>query len=1382
MKKNTSKEYHIAHFGAFDLFSYGDTLFPVVFEREMRERFGDEISIDLFAAKESNHPYNDLPHVYSIDQFEKMHTSNPYDALVIGGGELINFTQIQYNTINGESTNYEVGDLWEKPQKIAEKIGVPVLWNCVGVSSEFTDESEKERIRSACLNLSYISVRDVYSKQKLENSIHITNVYNISDMLWLLNKHFSRDLLKEIRKKLAKEYVFLNEKYMILQYGTSKNYETVAKNIAKIATEKKCQLVSLIINYCHEDKQITDNICKSGLAISFDRMLTPLEIMAVISGAEFFFGTSLHGNLTAMSYDVENICLDMYPTFVSKIDGMFEMLNQSYRIVNSANKLCNSYNNVIRQSSHLDTQKNIIIIQDRLKKHFDRIGDIIEGEKMERVTIDNKYNGDNRYVKAIINSAFRDEIMIFNNRIGNEESYHIDEIDSGETTITFYISGIFSIKALKVVSKGAPLTFLVDDSIYSIGKTFKDSFTLKLKSAEKIDVEILLQLENGILIENQYYIMKSEQLLHDNENYKTELIRKNAHVDYMIDKEREYQTLINSQKDDLLHKDLELNESKQYLEQKTAELNENKQCLEQVTLELNDNRQFIGNLNEQIEQLKINLKEKDNVINNKNAHIEQLLVSERNYVNIYNSKAVRLVRKWWAFKEWMFPQNSKRRFFAKIIKKFVKHPIYMLKKLTPDRIKRTAQYLKSEDVSQLENRLELATIDANEQKYCERMALDLFPVRDNICSIDDVEKLIIPYYKNPKVSIVIPVYNQIHYTYNCLKSIIQNTGDVPYEIIIADDCSTDLTKDIKLFVDNLNVEKTEINMRFLKNCNNAARNAKGEYILFLNNDTQVQKNWLKPLVDLIERDSTIGMVGSKLVYSDGRLQEAGGILWKDGSAWNYGHLQDPSASEFDYVKEVDYISGASIMIRSSLWKEIGGFDEFFAPAYCEDSDLAFEVRKHGYKVMYQPLSVVVHFEGVSNGTDTSSGQKAYQIVNQKKFVQKWGELLNKEHYPNAENVFIARDRSRNKPVILFIDHYVPQYDKDAGSRTVFQYVKLFVNQGFNVKFIGDNFYRHEPYTTALQQMGVEVLYGPYYANNWKKWIQENGQFIKYAFLNRPHIAVKYIDFIREHTNAKIIYYGHDLHFLREKRQYEITGDEKTLKNSDEWKQKEFSLMKKSDVTYYPSIVEVNEIHSIDSSINVKAIVPYFFDDLKVKDYIMDERKDIMFIGGFGHTPNVDAVLWIANEIMPIVWESIPEMRLFVLGSNPTDEIKELNSEKIVVKGYVSDDELDAFYNKTRISVVPLRYGAGIKGKIIEAMKNGIPCITTDVGAEGIIGSENVLGIANTTEDLAHLIISLYNDETTLSEMSKKSYEYIEKNYTSINALKTIAKDFDIVLE
>ena len=365
--------------------------------------------------------------------------------------------------------------------------------------------------------------------------------------------------------------------------------------------------------------------------------------------------------------------------------------------------------------------------------------------------------------------------------------------------------------------------------------------------------------------------------------------------------------------------------------------------------------------------------------------------------------------------------------------------------------------------------------------------------------IEDYKKLEFKEYDNPTVSIVIPVYNQFGYTYNCLRSILERSGDVTYEVIIADDVSNDLTKKITEVANGIKVVRNSKNQRFLKNCNNAAKHARGKYILFLNNDTQVQKDWLKPLVDLIESDERIGMVGSKLIYSDGTLQEAGGIIWADapGHAWNYGNGQNPDKPEFNYVKEVDYISGAAIMIRRNIWEEVGGFDEYFAPAYCEDSDLAFMLRSKGYKVMYQPLSVVVHFEGKSNGTDLSSGVKKYQVENSEKLFKKWETAL-KDNASSEDDLFHARDRSYGKKTILVIDHYVPQFDKDAGSKTTWQYLKMFVKMGYNVKFMGDNFFKDEPYTTALQQIGIEVLYGIWFSKNYKQWIIDNQDFIDFV--------------------------------------------------------------------------------------------------------------------------------------------------------------------------------------------------------------------------------------------------------------------------------------------
>lgn len=635
--------------------------------------------------------------------------------------------------------------------------------------------------------------------------------------------------------------------------------------------------------------------------------------------------------------------------------------------------------------------------------------------------------------------------------------------------------------------------------------------------------------------------------------------------------------------------------------------------------------------------------------------------------------------------------------------------------------------------------------------------------------------------KEPMVSIVIPVYNQIHYTYLCLQSILEHTKDVSYEVIIADDVSTDATEHLSEFAENIVICRNSINQGFLRNCNNAAKAARGKYVMFLNNDTQVTEGWLSSLVNLIESDDTIGMVGSKLVYPDGRLQEAGGIIWSDGSGWNYGRLDDPDKAEYNYVKDVDYISGAAILLSAGLWKQIGGFDERFAPAYCEDSDLAFEVRKAGYRVVYQPLSKVIHFEGVSNGTDVNgTGLKRYQVENSRKLKEKWAEEFKKQCVnTGSPNPFRARERSMGKPVIVVVDHYVPTYDRDAGSKTTFQYLKMFLKKGYVVKFVGDNYLREEPYTTTLQQMGIEVLYGPEYVTGIWDWFEKNGKEIDIAYLNRPHIATKYVDFISERTDIKIIYYGHDLHFLREFREYELTGDVQKKRDSDYWKSIEFTLMRKAAMSYYPSNVEVEAIHEQDINIPVKAITAYVYEEfLEELNKDFAKREGLLFVGGFAHPPNADAVLWFAKEVFPRIREKL-EVNFYIVGSKVTDEIKALEQpgSGIIVKGFVSEGELAELYRTCRIVVVPLRYGAGVKGKVVEAIYNGAPIVTTSVGSEGIPGVEDVLVIKDKPDDFADAVAELYQNEEKLLSLAEKTQEYIKNHFSIDAAWSVIEEDF-----
>jgi GT2 family glycosyltransferase len=220
-------------------------------------------------------------------------------------------------------------------------------------------------------------------------------------------------------------------------------------------------------------------------------------------------------------------------------------------------------------------------------------------------------------------------------------------------------------------------------------------------------------------------------------------------------------------------------------------------------------------------------------------------------------------------------------------------------------------------------------------------------------------RLSFPIAQDPNISIIIPVFNNWSFTYNCLRSLsLYNRGSC--EIIIVDNNSTDETPKLLAAVEGIQVLTNETNEVFVNACNQAAAVAKGNFLIFLNNDTEVSEGWLDAMLAPFADDST-GIVGAKLVYPDGSLQDAGGIIWSDGNGCNYGHGDNPDLPQYSYRKPVDYCSGACLMIRHTLWREIGGFDQRFAPAYYEDANLCFTVRSLAYKVTYQPPARIVHY-------------------------------------------------------------------------------------------------------------------------------------------------------------------------------------------------------------------------------------------------------------------------------------------------------------------------------------------------------------------------------------------------------------------------------------
>ena len=409
------------------------------------------------------------------------------------------------------------------------------------------------------------------------------------------------------------------------------------------------------------------------------------------------------------------------------------------------------------------------------------------------------------------------------------------------------------------------------------------------------------------------------------------------------------------------------------------------------------------------------------------------------------------------------------------------------------------------------------------------------PLRDT-----DLADLRLPTSDHPLVSVIIPCFAKPWLTLQCLRSIARFPPAAPFEVIVADDASGDAGVELLKKVAGIRLEVNPTNLGFTKSCNRIAQLAKGDYLFFLNNDTLVCENWLEPLLAVFDRFPDAGLAGSKLLFPDGTLQEAGGIIWDDGSAWNYGRSDDPDKPEYNYVRETDYISGCAILVPRALWEKLGGFDEDFAPAYCEDSDLALRIRAAGRKVYYCPFSMIVHLEGLSLGKDVTSGIKSHQIANTNKLYERWRETLSKENFSPGAEVMRARDRTLNRKIALVVDHYIPQPDQDAGSRTMLAIIESLQYAGYIVKFWPDNLAFDPEYTVALQSLGVEVFYGfGYYFDD---WIRQNGHAISLAVLSRPAFATRYIGPLRKHSKATVVYYGHDLHFQRMGMEAERTGD------------------------------------------------------------------------------------------------------------------------------------------------------------------------------------------------------------------------------------------------
>lgn len=610
---------------------------------------------------------------------------------------------------------------------------------------------------------------------------------------------------------------------------------------------------------------------------------------------------------------------------------------------------------------------------------------------------------------------------------------------------------------------------------------------------------------------------------------------------------------------------------------------------------------------------------------------------------------------------------------------------------------------------------------------------------------------------DPEVSIIVPCYNNPEEAYTCASYVLANTPSPQYEVILVDDASPKRVDEyLRTRIRNATIVRNEANLGYIKTCNKASEIARGKCLVFLNQDTQPQFNWLEPLAALTRNRDDVGMVGAKLLYPDGRMQEAGAIIWNDMTAWNFGRGDDPEKSEYNYVREVDYCSGACVLIPANVFSALGGFDEALAPAYGDDADFGMKLRRAGYKVLFQPKAQVVHAEGTSMGTDVTQGLKRYQEINRYKLAGKWGSEVAVQK-PNGKDVFVARERHCG-PTLLFIDHYVPTWDKDAGSLRMYEYIKIFVDLGVKVVFWPANLYRTEPYTSELQQMGVEVMYGQ---RDFAQYIAENSRFIDVVYGCRSWILKDYIDVLHKH-DMKVIYDPHDLSYIREARRAEVEDDKAALREANRLRRLEHYVIERS--------AGVVLLSSFEESVLQKEFSekPLFLHGtihpLHASRIGFSERNGLLFLGGFAHKPNVDAIKWFVTEIFPELRRMLPGITVDVVGSEMPREVFSLGADDIRMVGYVAD--LAPYFERNRLFVAPLRYGAGQKGKIAQSLAHGLPVVTTSVGAEGMALTSGVdVLVADDPQEFAQAVVKAYEDEELWRRLAERGFQFAKEHHS-----------------
>lgn len=620
--------------------------------------------------------------------------------------------------------------------------------------------------------------------------------------------------------------------------------------------------------------------------------------------------------------------------------------------------------------------------------------------------------------------------------------------------------------------------------------------------------------------------------------------------------------------------------------------------------------------------------------------------------------------------------------------------------------------------------------------------------------------LTLPTSASPAVSIIIPVYGKIEYTLACLHSIRHAPPGVPFEVIVVDDASPDNTATVLAAAAGLRLLRNEQNLGFVGSCNAGAAAARGSVLIFLNNDTQVTSGWADALLRAFERFPDTGIAGSQLVYPDGRLQEAGAWVFADASAWNIGRFENRRSPAFRYTRTVDYVSGASLAIPVELFRRVGGFDHRFAPGYYEDTDLAFTVRDAGLQVRYVPDSVVIHAEGISSAGTQASGMKRFQAINQRTFAEKWKKEL--ERQPAAGTALADVNASRQRGMILVSDIAMPDASRDSGSLRLISLMRLLVTDGWHVVFAPDDGHASDEAIRELGSHGIEVAVAPATLSI-PAWLAVYGSQLHAAILCRHTVAMQYAPFVRRHApQARLIFDTVDLHFLREERAAKQAGSAAIARQAEVTRKQELDLIATVDTTFVVSEYERELLSRLLPSAHVAMLSNIH--EVHGRRHGFEGRRDLLFVGGHGHPPNADAMEWMASAILPALRSRDPSIQIHVAGDVPADIRQSLSERGLTMHGRVPD--LGPLMDTCLASMAPLRFGAGVKGKINMSMSHGLPVIGTPIAVEGMHLNDGIdVLVADTPEAMADATLRLATDAGLWMGLSDRSLEHVTAHFS-----------------